>query len=60
MTDFKDVDADALSPVGKIKLEEASDGYTIYKEFEQMLKGDPAKRNEAFLMHLFKIGRAHV
>ena len=41
MTDFKDVDADALSPVGKIKLEEASDGYTIYKEFEQMLKGDP-------------------
>ena len=54
MTDFKDVDADALSPVGKIKLEEASDGYTIYKEFEQMLKGDPAKRNEAFLMQLLQ------
>lgn len=54
MTDFKNVDADALSPVGKIKLEEAVSGYTVYKEFEEMLKGDPAKRNEDFLMQLLQ------
>lgn len=54
MTDFKDVDADALSPVGKIKLEEAVSGYTVYKEFEEMLRDDPAKRNEDFLMQLLQ------